>query len=163
MHDQRLPEELKRQWLAGEALVAGQRVLRGVPRTRLPQWASAVLSHCLLFTKGTPREVYDVESIARCPERWTEAQRAFRSVRKLVLDAEAGGVVPSELVLGILYLAENVAKVAYNASDPERPFDEDSAYWIFANVHWLASRLGAPSALDEAWQKLSDVSCEDDL
>jgi hypothetical protein len=87
--------------------------------------------------RGEPSlaEVELVIQMAQDRRRWKEAKRCFRGVRRRVI-AEQGGPITSQSRL--LNLAELVAKVIYNETDPPDPFDPDTGWWL------------APMALDFA-------------
>jgi hypothetical protein len=51
-------------------------------------------------------------------------------------------------------LAELVAKVTYNATDPPDRFDEDSGWWIAACLRDLVDRLGDEEFSEAAWSAL---------
>jgi hypothetical protein len=100
------------EWHRGDPLETG-RILyeRLAPKDR-PSWAARVLDACCLGLPPVPAEVRDVREIAFTPTRWGDAHRAFQEVRKLVLAAERQAPEPAPEV-GVLYLAENVAKVEH--------------------------------------------------
>jgi len=56
---------------------------------------------------------------------------------------------------GILYLAENVAKVAYNASGCPRPFDHDAGWWVAACARWIVERSADAGLEARVWAALT--------
>ena len=79
-------------------------------------------------------------TIAICGDRrrWSEARRAFQAVRRLTLAAERNPKPTQKIYETLLMLAENTAKVAYNASGSSMPFDRDSICWIPENLKQIA-------------------------
>jgi hypothetical protein len=129
-------EAAEDSWRHWDALDAGKILYERLVVNPRPAWALAVLDACCAGLSEIPPEVQVVREIANTPARWAEAHKAFQAVRKLVLSVErrtdAGR--PEH---GILYLAENVAKVAYNASGSRAPFDHDAGWWIAKNARWI--------------------------
>jgi hypothetical protein len=60
-----------------------------------------------------------------------------------------------ELYGGLLYLAENVAKVTYNATNPPDPFDHDAGAWVVSCVRYLADKVNDPEFATQAWLVVS--------
>ena len=56
----------------------------------------------------------------------------------------------------MLSLAELVAKVTYNATNPEDEFDEDSGWWIAVHMRWFIEHWGDALFTDAAWNALCD-------
>src|SRR5262249_42468352 len=116
-------------WASGQARRAGWAIYQAIPGRLRPGWAADILELSCSRLAAVPDPVRAVAEIGRDPQRWPEAYAAFSAVRKLTLAEErshAGGVV-YELVL---FVAENVAKVVYNASGEPAPFDYDCGYWL---------------------------------
>jgi hypothetical protein len=141
-------------WNSGETLAAGKLVFESIAAPNRPGWAANVLELCLELIDEPPEEVIAVCDIARDPRRWSQAHMAFDSVRKLLLLAEAGSLKASEVLLGIFYVAENAAKVTYNACSPGDPFDEDAGWWLAANLKWISDRVPDGTFRERAWRCL---------
>lgn len=63
---------------------------------------------------------------------------------------------PAEkLFLAQLCLAENVAKVVYNATNPPDPFDEDSGWWIAVCLKEILDLLSDGEYAETMWAILS--------
>jgi hypothetical protein len=58
---------------------------------------------------------------------------------------------------GLLYLAENVAKVTYNASGSRAPFDHNAGWWILSNARWLLDRTEDADLAARAWTALTRI------
>jgi hypothetical protein len=56
-----------------------------------------------------------------------------------------------EVYGGLLYLAENVAKVTYNATNPPDPFDEDAGAWVVSCLRDLVNKVNDPEFGTKAW------------
>ena len=68
-------------------------------------------------------------------DRSEYARKGIARGRSVVVLTYAGGV---------LFVAENAAKVVYNASSPPDPFDYDCGYWLVGCLRHLVDTLGAP-------------------
>jgi hypothetical protein len=102
-----------------------------------------------------PAEVRAVREIALAPTRWYEAHQAFQAVRKLVIAAESTAAKAIGPELGILYLAENVAKVTYNASGRSAPFDHDAGWWVAKNARWIVDHSSEAGLERRVWAALA--------
>lgn len=97
-------------------------------------WAVRLLREAGL---GQP-SLAEVDLVVRMAQQrpcWHDAKRCFGIVRRRVIAEQRGAVTPQSRLLN---LAELVAKVTYNATDPRDPFDDDTGWWL------------APMALDLA-------------
>jgi hypothetical protein len=61
------------------------------------------------------------------------------------------------LLLYHLSLAELVAKVTYNASEPRDPFDEDSGWWIVVSLKGLVDLWNDEEFSRRAWMVVSAI------
>jgi len=107
----------------------------------------------LYYTQRIP-EVDALLRIAANPSKWQRGHTAFRAVRAQTLRK------PGSDRECVLLLAELVAKVTYNASDPapDDPFDEDSGWWIPALLRDLMKHIQDPDFDAKAWDLLSSGS-----
>jgi hypothetical protein len=98
--------------------------------------------------------------IADRPEEWHKAHQAFYSIRDQTLkwDEQAQHQLTDEQqVLGyVLVLAELIAKVTYNATDPDDEFNEDSGWAIASILRGLVDRLKDDGFAQAAWSALSN-------
>ena len=119
---------------SGDVREAVRELSRRISPSRQPAWAAKILD---LFRVRYPRiaavdAVYDV---ALDRNRWSEAHEGFDRVRCLTLRADWDG----DAVRGhLLHLAELVAKVTYNASGEDAPFDADCGLQLIAHALNLA-------------------------
>lgn len=117
----------------GQHLEAGRLIFENLPKELRPRWASQVLADIVRRTQVTSPPIENILRIASLPSEWRNAHDAFSSARKLTLELEKLGEGRSSeqsLLLRHLLLAEAVAKVIYNATNPPDEFDEDSGWWI---------------------------------
>ena len=144
--------QAERDWEAGHALDAGRLIYERIPPRQRPAWAAQALEAVRGLIPKMP-EIDGVLEIARDPARWRAAHDAFTAVRALTLGAK------DPLVEAVLRLAENVAKVTYNASGGPAPFDRDAGWWVAQNLHAIISRGGekASKLRAEAWSLLSTM------
>jgi len=94
--------------------------------------------------------------IADRPTEWGNAHRVFSLLRKSTLDLERlqNRTPEQEIVIHNLYLAENVAKVIYNSTDPPDEFDEDSGWWVVACLRGIVDWWNDEEFSEEAWSAL---------
>lgn len=152
--------QARRLWREGRAVDAGRLLFERIPDQDAPRWAAEILDFCRHRIGSLPA-VDDVAAIARDPSRWPRAHAAFAVVRQLLLVAERDPAADRARI-ALLYLAENTAKVAYNASRPAppydaghpAPFDEDTGWWIAENVRRIADHLRDPEFETESWDRL---------
>ena len=103
----------------------------------------------------SPPAVEALVAIAASPARWAEAHAAFSAIRVLTLQAERAGPGASPQLRAILYLAENAAKVTYNASGRPAPFDADAGHWLASNLRVVVERLADAPFEERAWLALT--------
>jgi hypothetical protein len=129
--------------LSTPALLAiGSRISASKSRDDLVAWAARILSAA---TELHP-EVQEVEAVinaTRDPKDWSQCKRLFEAVRRQTLAAESSGADP--LLMGLLLLAENVAKVTYNATGVQGGFDADAGDWIPVCAADMLSRIPDPA------------------
>ena len=144
--------QAQRDWEAGRALDAGRLICERIPTRQRPAWAARVLEAARGLVPKTP-EVDRVLEIARDSAKWPEAHVAYNAVRALTPQAE------DPLVEAVLHLAENVAKVACNASGGLAPSDREAGWRVAQNLHAIISRGGekASKLKAEAWALLSTL------
>lgn len=126
-------------WNENKAIEAGKLIYESLPEIKRPLWASNILSFCLKLTRSKP-EFLTVINTANDPKQWKNAHEVFQLVRKLTLIDEQDRN-QDEIFSGILNLAENTAKVTYNAGNFSAPFDHDSGWWIIQNLKYIVEKV----------------------
>jgi hypothetical protein len=114
--------EARAAWERGDVLRAGRLLHPDLPIAERPKWAARVLA-AACGDRRLPRELRRVLDIAADPSRWREAHDVFTAVRLLTLEQEKAGAGRDRKLEALLYLAENTAKVIYNATGAPAPFD----------------------------------------
>lgn len=140
-------------WNSGHALAGGAILCEMIPIAQRPHWAARILDLCRSLTQQV-REVDAIYDLATHPSRWKCGHDAFRAVRELTLEYEKTKNT-DEVYGGLLYLAENVAKVAYNATNPPGPFDDDAGAWIIACLRHLVDKVNTREFEALAWSLAS--------
>jgi hypothetical protein len=152
-------ERAPEYWEGGQAVKAGRLVFENLPNDLRPKWASRILrlvlerrgirfnerpnwtSGILDFVFGRNRvqpSVFDeILYTAEHPAMCGNGHRVFDALRGATLELDRfrrtiGLTEEQTLRSSILSLAELVAKVTYNATNPRDEFDEDSGWWIVA-------------------------------
>lgn len=143
------------KWQSGEALEAGRLLYEVIPTLQRPLWAASVLELCIDLIPNTP-EINTILEIARTQRRWAESKEAFKSIRKLTLQADEEARNAKSIDYNLLYrtvlcLAENVAKVVFNATSSLAPYDRDSGWWVVDNLYLVAKIRNDPNFTSRAW------------
>jgi hypothetical protein len=138
-HKRKIIQALYSHWESGDVFQAGVLLYERIPRLLRPQWGAELLEVVSRSIFNAP-EIEAVIAFARTPEQWADgldhksnaAHNFFDAVRHLTLQIERQEKrQPFE---SVLLLAENVAKVTYNAYRYRAPFDHDAGWWITANL-----------------------------
>lgn len=156
--EEKLVDEARERWNAGRLLEAGRLLSERIPIELQPAWAAQVLAIARKHLPTIP-EIETVLEIANDPSRWPEAYEALSAVRALTLQAEQQAGEP--LHLGVLVLAENVAKLTYNANEGSTSFDPDWGYetgwWVAVHTKRIVDQINDPELASQAWAVLSDA------
>ncbi|HKX29149.1 MAG TPA: hypothetical protein VJ302_15750 [Blastocatellia bacterium] len=157
--------EIKRAaalWNAGEPLEAGRIIFEGLPKEAQPAWAARILRLVLGRSCTQEKQLDRLLSIVDQPKEWGKAHDAFDSLRDLTLklDRQRRRKPGDEqevvnLHEGVVALAELVAKVTYNATDPDDEFDEDSGWWIASSLRAFVDWWKDEDFSEAAWSALS--------
>lgn len=126
-------------WATGRFLDCGRALYEPLSPAARVHWATAVLMFCRRYSASEPA-IDRVVELASIPSDWRLAHDAFRDLRELTLVAEGqrGSIDPR--LASLLYVAENTAKVIYNASGEPAPFDHDAGWWVVSCfAHFLAT------------------------
>ena len=144
-------------WKNGNALEAGRLIFESLPVGTRPQWAARVLRLVVDRTGVKSEPVELAISIANTPDDWSKAHDVFSTVRDATLELERLRPLspPQTLLLRHLGMAELVAKVAYNATNPVDEFDEDSGWWIAPCLKHILDSLDDEKFSIAAWSALS--------
>lgn len=149
-------DELRDGWRR-EQLDACEEIAAGFSPEALVSMGVRALELCLQVTDG-PRAVHEVVRVGRDRTRWGDGHRAFDAVRKLTLRAEPVIWPCSQAKVRLLFVAENTARVIYNATAPIDPFDDDSAAWLLKTLAEFALASGSSSLPDAIWRAIVDSS-----
>lgn len=135
-------------WLAGNELKAGCLIYDVLPNNERPKWAVNVL--LLLYPLIPPiDEIDEIIKIANTPSRWHEAHVAFYDLRKATL-----AKFEQSLYYDVVSLAENVAKVTYNATNLPAPFDYGSGCRIARDAKAIINRVDDVDLSTKVWESL---------
>jgi len=119
-------------WRANQPLEAGRLIFESLPKEARLGWAKFILESVIKRTGVSADAIDNILNIARCPSEWRKAHDAFSRARRHALElSDLKDRTPEQtLLLETLGLAELVAKVVYNVTNPVDEFDEDSGWWI---------------------------------
>jgi len=143
-------------WRGGQPLEAGRLIFENLPAQVRPRWASKILRLAVGRSGSSVPPIDHLLEIADRPTEWGNAHRVFSLLRKSTLDLERlqNRTPEQEIVIHNLYLAENVAKVIYNSTDPPDEFDEDSGWWVVACLRGIVDWWNDEEFSEEAWSAL---------
>ena len=111
-----------------QLLELGSTIARKLSPYELAQWSARVLTTAVNASGSTPA-VDELVRLSSDTDSWAQCKEHFSILRKGTLRLERQGLAQSTLG-SLILLAENVAKVLYNATGPSAPFDLDAAEWI---------------------------------
>jgi len=143
-------------WRGGQSLEAGRLIFENLPTEVRTKWASRILRLVLDRSGVRCSPIEQILQIADHATEWRNAHGVFSTLRKETLDLEKLQTRSEEknLLLCHLYLAENVAKVIYNATDPPDEFDEDSGWWIVSCLKCVLDLLNDDAFSKAAWSSV---------
>ncbi len=149
--------EARSLWKKGNALEAGKLIFENLPLGARPQWAARVLRLVVDRTGVRSQPVELAIAIANTPSDWLKAHDVFSTLRKATLELERlRSPSPQQaLLLKHLVLAELVAKVTYNSTNPVDEFDEDSGWWLAPCLKDILDSLDDAQFAVAAWSALS--------
>ena len=129
----------KEAWAQRRFLDCGRALYEPLKPAARVDWATALLTFSMRYSPTAP--VIDrLVELARVSSDWRLAHAAFGDVRKMTLVAEGRGGSIHPRLKNLLYVAENTAKVIYNASNEPAPFDHDAGWWVVPCFeHFLAT------------------------
>ena len=143
-------ESLHELWASGEARRAGQAIYEAIPNASRPAWAADILEVASSQVPLVPTQIRAVAEIAREPKRWREAHAAFSDVRHLT-QADQSSYAGDQVYASLLVVAENAAKVVYNASGEPAPFDYACGYRLVVSLRHLVDAVGSPELEQRVW------------
>ena len=149
------------QWITGGPLEAGRLIFENLPIDDRPKWACRILKYVLDRAMITNPMFKPILTAASDQSLWDSGHKVFSKLRAKTLKLDklrrrAGLSEDQEQLAAILAIAELVAKVTYNSTNPPDEFDEDSGWWIAPILKGLADHgRRHEQCLQEAWSMLS--------
>lgn len=150
-------------WCKGKPLEAGRLIFENLPKGVRPKWAASILESVVRRTGIRCAPIENILYVARHPSEWKKAHAAFSSARRLTLELNNLETRDPEqtLLLQHLGLAELVAKVIYNATNPADEFDADSGWWITVCLKNILDLLGDEEFSNSMWRVASMGATDD--
>ena len=139
----------REEWV-NNPLATGTAVYSLVRNSVRPRWAGDILATCCDRMAAVPDAVQRVLGLALDESHWVLAHDAFTDVRHLTLSAQRADTEGSYHYL--LTVAENAAKVIYNASGAPAPFDKDCGAWLVRWTKQFADRENNVEFTERLWQ-----------
>jgi hypothetical protein len=149
-------KKAKEYWQSNQPLKVGELIFENLSIDIRPRWALTILESIVKRTKIKSVPIEHIIEIAKQPEKWKEAHGAFDKLRESTLKLEKLKVrsIEQDLLLCHVLLAENVAKVIYNSTNPPDEFDEDSGWWIVPCVKDIIDVLNDDAFAQSMWSVL---------
>jgi hypothetical protein len=116
-------------WLAGQHLECGRLIYESLTPHQRVRWASAILTFCIEHSPSVP-SANSVAALAPDEKSWPLAHAAFSDVRAVTLLEEKSPGTLDPRSASLLFVAENAAKIIYNASQASAPFDHEAGWWL---------------------------------
>jgi len=153
--------EAERLWTSGKTWEAGEILFARIPEPDRPAWAARCLRLAVEYSGATLKIIQDVLNLAESRKRWKYGHDVFDKVRTqtLSMDEKSRSRTLSQSEqkeLWLLEIAELVAKISYNATDPYDPFDDDTGHRMAQHLHAYSEFIGA-NFRQKAWQTLSQT------
>lgn len=147
-------------WSEDNAADAGRLLFESLPTRMQPAWAREILAAVVRRTGLSSPAIDFVERVASDPAAWPKGHDAFDAARDETLSfqhlRETRTLSPREdLMERQLLLAELVAKVTYNATDTDAPFDRDSGWWVATCLRDVLDEIGDDAFARDMWVLLS--------
>ncbi len=144
-------------WKVGETVEAGRAIFEQVPENARPTWAASILRAAIAHARASSPVIDRILRLAANPGEWSQGHEAFNAARAetLRLDRVTIRSPAQQLMLTLLSLAELVAKVAYNGTNPDDEFDEDSGWWIGSRLKDVLEAARDDDFTKSAWSLLT--------
>lgn len=162
--DANIYEMARGYWEGGQPKEAGRLIFESLPSAARPRWASAIL-RLVLEKSAIKSHLFD--QVLECADdnaKWRDAHSVFATLRAAMLELdnlnEKGYLTEEQkLLASLLSLAELVAKVTYNAADPQDAFDADAGWWIAACLRgFIDTRWTDDEFRQAAWSALYSIN-----
>jgi hypothetical protein len=146
-------EQASQYWRGGQPLEAGRLIFESLPMDERPRWAGRILEVAVRQADQSDPAIEELRATIRIPSYWSKGHRVFSALRvqTLKLEGRWWRTARQNALLRLLYLAENVAKVVYNATDPTDEFDEDSGAWVVVCLKNLVDFWADEAFSNAAW------------
>src|SRR6185436_8546856 len=150
-------------WDERNLMEAGMLLFERIPLPFRPLWGADILTFASQRISFVA-QIQDVITFARTPDEWVnsasqdkgkKAHNFFDAVRLLTLEEERKDT-KDKLYINMLLLAENVAKVTYNAYSYGAPFDHSAGWWIIANLKGITEIVNDTDFSASAWKVLTN-------
>ncbi len=147
-------------WEDNQGKQAGRVIYEHLRQNERPAWAAEILRVVLKRVPGHP-EAEEVIRLASDSDTWHLARPQFSRIRQVTLRTT------EQLPLNCLLLAENVAKVVYNAIAPSAPFDAlapsvlfdaDSGWAVVSCARIITQIIDDPPFTAKVWAAIIQSS-----
>jgi hypothetical protein len=151
-------------WQSGQLVEAGRLIYDNLPVEARPAWAARILRLVLDKSEADRSSFLRILDTAKHPPWWANGHRCFDLLRDESLGIDElrrkrALRNDEDLLARLLWLAELVAKVTYNAVDPPDPFDEDAGWFIATSLRGFVDMWQDEEFSKAAWLAL----CSDRL
>ena len=160
---QKIIRSAKESWDQRNLIEAGMLLFERIPLSFRPLWGADILDFASQRISNIA-QIQNVIAFARMPDEWAnststdkrkKAHNFFDSVRRLTSEEEQKDIKDKRYI-NLLSLAENVAKVTYNAYGYDAPFDHHAGWWIVVNSKIIAEIVNDTDFSATAWKVLTN-------
>ena len=144
------------EWRSGDALAAGEAIWIDLEQIKRIDWAKGILAETARLSRQQFEVIDMLLSLGDSREELATAKSCFSFIRRRVLEVEAKLTksLTDDCLVRLLYLAENVAKVLYNESQPSDEFDDDVGWWVVKCARDCAEYLDE-NAAKAIWDRMN--------
>ena len=160
---QKIIRSAKHSWDTGDLIEAGRLLFERIPCASRPFWGADILEFASQRVSKAP-DIQNVITFARTPEEWanstsrekrSNAHDFFNAVRQITLEEDRKDNA-DQVYRNVLLLAENVAKVTYNAYGYHAPFDHDAGWWVVSILKNVVDLVNDTDFSTTAWKVLTN-------
>lgn len=148
-------------WNVGKAFDAGLIIITKLSPNVASQWSADILSFMLRMSDISSPLCQKVIQLAKSPSEWGKGHQLFSEIRAVTLahDEKLRGKYTraDEMLSDVLTMSEQVAKLAYNATDPVDEFDDDTGAWVVDILHTFAASFDDTNVKQYAWRVAVDI------
>lgn len=148
-------------WSKLDIYNASKNLFYSVPRAGRPKWAVSILRTVVGKLQLNVVAVNSLLDIGDNRAEWNMAKAIFKAIRYETLSIDASrnfaGKFKAEVEHHVLLLAEEIAKLLYNATDPDDPFDDDVGEGVVTSTKAIVDMVADREFAFKMWKMVIDI------